>query len=89
MHSSSASGLGLGRRCETSPWHLLGALAYRHLTEQSGSTLDWRNLRRLASHIGGGEDMAVTAGMVKELREKTGAGMMDCKKRSVRNRGRP
>jgi elongation factor Ts len=24
--------------------------------------------------------MAVTAGMVKELREKTGAGMMDCKK---------
>ena len=23
--------------------------------------------------------MAVTAGMVKELREKTGAGMMDCK----------
>jgi elongation factor Ts len=28
----------------------------------------------------GGERMAVTAGMVKELREKTGAGMMDCKK---------
>ena len=24
--------------------------------------------------------MAITAGMVKELREKTGAGMMDCKK---------
>ena len=24
--------------------------------------------------------MAVTAGMVKELREMTGAGMMDCKK---------
>ncbi len=24
--------------------------------------------------------MAVTAGMVKELRERTGAGMMDCKK---------
>src|SRR5690554_6469580 len=24
--------------------------------------------------------MSVTAGMVKELREKTGAGMMDCKK---------
>ena len=23
--------------------------------------------------------MAITAGMVKELREKTGAGMMDCK----------
>ena len=26
--------------------------------------------------------MAITAGMVKELREMTGAGMMDCKKRS-------
>jgi elongation factor Ts len=26
-----------------------------------------------------GEDMAITAGMVKELRDKTGAGMMDCK----------
>ena len=24
--------------------------------------------------------MAITASMVKELREKTGAGMMDCKK---------
>ena len=24
--------------------------------------------------------MAITAAMVKELREKTGAGMMDCKK---------
>ena len=24
--------------------------------------------------------MAITAGMVKELRETTGAGMMDCKK---------
>ncbi|MCA1931891.1 MAG: elongation factor Ts, partial [Pararheinheimera sp.] len=24
--------------------------------------------------------MAVTAGLVKELRERTGAGMMDCKK---------
>ena len=23
--------------------------------------------------------MAITAGMVKELRERTGAGMMDCK----------
>jgi hypothetical protein len=30
--------------------------------------------------MGRGEIMAVTAGMVKELREKTGAGMMDCKK---------
>jgi elongation factor Ts len=28
----------------------------------------------------GGARMAVTAGMVKELRDKTGAGMMDCKK---------
>ena len=27
--------------------------------------------------------MAVTASMVKELREKTGAGMMDCKKALV------
>ncbi len=26
--------------------------------------------------------MAITAAMVKELREKTGAGMMDCKKAS-------
>ena len=26
--------------------------------------------------------MAITAGMVKELREMTGAGMMDCKKHS-------
>ena len=30
--------------------------------------------------------MAVTAQMVKELREKTGAGMMDCKKALVANR---
>src|SRR5690625_6715980 len=28
----------------------------------------------------GGYIMAITAKMVKELREKTGAGMMDCKK---------
>ena len=27
--------------------------------------------------------MAITAGMVKELREMTGAGMMDCKRRSL------
>ena len=27
--------------------------------------------------------MAITASMVKELREKTGAGMMDCKKALV------
>jgi elongation factor Ts len=27
-----------------------------------------------------GEDMAISADMVKELREKTGAGMMDCKR---------
>ena len=34
--------------------------------------------------------MAITAGMVKELREMTGAGMMDCKidKRSMRIRGK-
>ncbi len=29
--------------------------------------------------------MAITAQMVKELREKTGAGMMDCKKSFNRN----
>ena len=28
--------------------------------------------------------MAITAAMVKELREMTGAGMMDCKKALVR-----
>ena len=31
--------------------------------------------------------MAITAGMVKELREKTGAGMMDCKKALVESQG--
>ena len=31
--------------------------------------------------------MAVTAQMVKELREKTGAGMMDCKKALVETNG--
>jgi elongation factor Ts len=31
--------------------------------------------------------MAITAGMVKELREKTGAGMMDCKKALVESDG--
>ncbi len=31
--------------------------------------------------------MAITAGMVKELREKTGAGMMDCKKALVASEG--
>ena len=31
--------------------------------------------------------MAVTAKMVKELREKTGAGMMDCKKALVQTDG--
>ena len=29
--------------------------------------------------------MAITAAMVKELREMTGAGMMDCKKAFFRN----
>ena len=31
--------------------------------------------------------MAITAGMVKELREMTGAGMMDCKKALVETDG--
>ena len=31
--------------------------------------------------------MAVTASMVKELRERTGAGMMDCKKALVETDG--
>ena len=31
--------------------------------------------------------MAITAGMVKELRERTGAGMMDCKKALVESEG--
>ena len=30
--------------------------------------------------------MAITASLVKELRERTGAGMMDCKKSPNRNR---
>ncbi len=30
--------------------------------------------------------MAITASMVKELREMTGAGMMDCKKALTENR---
>lgn len=29
--------------------------------------------------------MAISAKLVKELREKTGAGMMDCKKSASRN----
>ena len=32
--------------------------------------------------------MAITAAMVKELREMTGAGMMDCKKALTRDRRR-
>ena len=31
--------------------------------------------------------MAVTASMVKELRERTGAGMMECKKALVETNG--
>ncbi|MFY9858022.1 MAG: elongation factor Ts, partial [Exiguobacterium chiriqhucha] len=31
--------------------------------------------------------MAVTAAMVKELREKTGAGMLDCKKALTETNG--
>ena len=31
--------------------------------------------------------MAITAGMVKELRETTGAGMMDCKKALTETNG--
>ena len=31
--------------------------------------------------------MAITAGLVKDLREKTGAGMMDCKKALVETDG--
>jgi len=31
-------------------------------------------------NIGGGRQVEITAGLVKELRERTGAGMMDCKK---------
>ena len=30
---------------------------------------------------------AITAGLVKELRDKTGAGMMDCKKALVQTDG--
>jgi elongation factor Ts len=35
----------------------------------------------------GGISMGITAAMVKELREKTGAGMMDCKKALVETEG--
>ena len=38
--------------------------------------MGYKNVNR----IEGGKTMAITAKMVKELREKTGAGMMDCKK---------
>ena len=31
--------------------------------------------------------MTISAGMVKELRERTGAGMMDCKKALIENSG--
>ena len=31
--------------------------------------------------------MEITAGMVKELRERTGAGMMDCKKALTESNG--
>ncbi len=31
--------------------------------------------------------MEITAGMVKELRERSGAGMMECKKALVENQG--
>ena len=34
-----------------------------------------------------GIDMAITASMVKELREMTGAGMMDCKKALTESNG--
>ncbi len=37
--------------------------------------------------IGGRTTMEVTASMVKELRERTGAGMMDCKKALVETAG--
>src|SRR6202000_3020081 len=40
----------------------------------------WRRSRR-ASHRRRGDEMAeITAALVKDLREKSGAGMMDCKK---------
>lgn len=38
-------------------------------------------------HYRGGNKMTVTAAMVKELREKSGAGMMDCKKALVETNG--
>ena len=31
--------------------------------------------------------MAITAGLIKELREKTGAGMLDCKKALTEEEG--
>ena len=39
------------------------------------------------SRIGGKKKMAITAAMVKELREMTGAGMMDCKKALTETNG--
>jgi elongation factor Ts len=41
----------------------------------------------LCKRQGGNQMAAVTAGMVKELREMTGAGMMDCKKALVETEG--
>ncbi len=38
-------------------------------------------------NIGIGDDMAITAALVKELRERTGAGMMECKKMLTETNG--
>lgn len=60
--------------------------AFYHLFYKQGRKwLSWRSRLHIGhtqnvNWIEGGKMMAITAKMVKELREKTGAGMMDCKK---------
>ena len=53
-------------------------LANRH--DMSELVREWCAVRNKNIRISEDEKMAITAAMVKELREMTGAGMMDCKK---------
>ena len=54
-----------------------GVFLYRADVGRGFSPAAWRH--RSGAHGTDGEVMAITAEMVKQLREKTGAGMMDCK----------
>ena len=75
---------GYRRGSRANPWTITepsGEDAEEAAAEDAAEVQDEeRGEKRNSGFLGGDPKMAVTAAMVKELREMTGAGMMDCKK---------